>query len=64
MLSSVIETEKLRAELLGSDEDGIKSILEKHAEIKKIEVNFSPEFLFHNIPRNEKRVSVQVLSEQ
>ncbi len=64
MLSSVIETEKLRAELLGSDEDGIKSILEKHAEIKKIEVNFSPEFLFHTIPGNEKRVSVQVLSEQ
>ena len=64
MLSSVIETEKLRGELLGSDEDGIKSILEKHAEIKKIEVSFSPEFLFRNIPKNEKRVSVQVISDR
>ena len=64
MLSSVIETEKLRAELLGSDEEGIKSILERHAEIKKIEVSFSPEFFFRNIPKNEKRVSVQEVSEQ
>lgn len=64
MLSSVIETAGLKAELLGSDEAGIKSILEKHAEIKKIEVNFSPEFLFRNIPKNEKRVSVQVISER
>lgn len=63
-LSSNIETDQLQAELLGLDEDGIKSILEKHAEIKKIEVNFSPEFLFHNIPKDEKRVSVQVISEQ
>ncbi|MBP6889451.1 MAG: hypothetical protein KBC83_03605 [Candidatus Moranbacteria bacterium] len=63
MLSSVIETDKLQEELLGLDEEGIKSILEKHAEIKRIEVNFSPEFLFHNIPKNEERVSVQVISE-
>jgi hypothetical protein len=64
LLSSVIETEKLQAELLGLDENGIKAVLEKHAEIKKIEVNFSPEFLFHNIPQDEKRISVRVISER
>ncbi len=63
-LASVIETDMLRAELLGLDENGIKSILEKHPEIKKIEVSFSPEFLFHNIPSDEKRVSVQVMAGQ
>ncbi|MBP7811410.1 MAG: hypothetical protein KA054_01040 [Candidatus Moranbacteria bacterium] len=64
MLSSVIDTAGLKVELLGSDEAGIKSILEKHAEIKKIEVSFSPEFLFRNIPKNEKRVLVEVVSDQ
>ncbi len=64
MLSSLIETDALQEELLGLDEDGIKSVLEKHLEIKKIEVSFSPEFLFHNIPKDKKRVSVRVITEQ
>ena len=48
----------LREELLGQDEKGIKMILEKHPEIKKIEVNFTPEFLFRSIPNITSRVTV------
>ena len=57
-LESVIMKDALREELLGQDEKGIKMILEKHPEIKKIEVNFTPEFLFRSIPNSTSRVSV------
>lgn len=57
-LESVIMKDALREELLGQDEKGIKAILEKHPEIKKIEVNFTPEFLFRSIPNSTSRVSV------
>lgn len=56
MLESVITKDALQEELLGQNEEGIKSILEKHPEIKKIEVNFSPEFLFRSIPNSKNRV--------
>ncbi len=62
-LTSSIETEAIRDELLGQNESGIKAVLETHPEIKKIEVNFSPEFLFQSIPSSAKRVSVRVISE-
>lgn len=58
MLESVIMKDALREELLGQDEKGIKTILEKHPEIKKIEVNFTPEFLFRSIPNSVSRVNV------
>lgn len=57
-LESVVMKDALREELLGQDEKGIKAILEKHPEIKKIEVNFTPEFLFRSIPNSTSRVSV------
>lgn len=57
-LESVVMKDALREELLGQDEKGIKMILEKHPEIKKIEVNFTPEFLFRSIPNSTSRVSV------
>lgn len=57
-LESVVMKDALREELLGQDEKGIKMILEKHPEIKKIEVNFTPEFLFRSIPNSTSRVTV------
>ncbi len=58
MLESVIMKDALREELLGQNEEGIKALLDKHPEIKKIEVNFSPEFLFRSIPNSSRRVTV------
>lgn len=57
-LESVIMQDALREELLGQNEEGIKIVLERHSEIKKIEVNFSPEFLFRSIPNSTKRVHI------
>lgn len=61
-LISVIDTDAEWRDLLGQDETGIKTVLEKHPEIRKIEVEFSPEFLFQVVPTRESRVSVRVVA--
>lgn len=61
-LISVIDTDAVRRDLLGQDETGIKTVLEKHPEIRKIEVEFSPEFLFQAVPTRESRVNVRVVA--
>lgn len=63
LLESVIMKDALREELLGQNEEGIKTVLEKHPEIKKIEVNFNPEFLFRTIPNSTSRVSIVLKSD-
>ncbi len=55
---STVDTGKLRDDLLGKGSGDIKAVLERHPEIKKIEINQKPDFFALSIPKNKDRVTV------
>jgi hypothetical protein len=61
-MESAIDTEKLRAMLLGKNEDGIKQALGSFPEVKNIQVLFHPEWFVRTIPNAPGRVTLTVLS--
>ncbi len=61
VLRASIDTEALKKDLLGKNEDGIKSILSAHPEVKRLRVEFKPKVFIASIPTNPKRVTVSVV---
>lgn len=51
---------ELKAALLGQNEGGIQNVLDGFPGVKKIEVNFDPEWFVTSIPKSENRVSIMV----
>lgn len=58
----VINSEKIKQELLGKSDNQIAEILRKYPSIKNADVEFSPSFITR-IPQYSSRVSVEVLNE-
>lgn len=61
LFDPIIDTDKLKAELLGSNEEQIKEILNNYSQIKEIEIELWPKFLSGKIPRYEKRVEIEII---
>lgn len=59
-MRAVIDTVKLRSELYGQNEDGIRAILERHPEVKRLQVDFKPKIFVATIPKKEDRVTIVV----
>jgi len=55
-----VDEESLKSDFLGKDEAGIKEILEKHPEVKKIDINLKPKFFSFSVPKERDRVTVLV----
>ena len=53
---SVIDRDTLTNDFLGKDESGINTILTGHPEIKKVEVNFKPQWFSAVVPTTRNRV--------
>ncbi len=53
---SVIDREALTNDFLGKDESGINTVLAGHPEIKKVEVNFKPQWFSAVVPKTRNRV--------
>jgi hypothetical protein len=54
-----LNEEKLKEELLGLDEEGIRNFLGTHPEIKRLQVEFKPKVFIATIPEDPNRVVVQ-----
>lgn len=55
-----IDTMALRDEFLGKKPDGIKQVLDKHSEVKKIEITLKPKLFTVSVPKDASRVKVTV----
>lgn len=51
----------LKSGLLGLDEEGIRSYLAEHPEIKRLQVEFKPKVFIATIPGDSERVTVNIL---
>ncbi len=51
----------LKSGLLGLDEEGIRSYLAEHPEIKRLQVEFKPKVFIATIPDDPERVTVNIL---
>lgn len=51
----------LKSGLLGLDEEGIRSYLAEHPEIKRLQVEFKPKVFIATIPADPERVTVHIL---
>ena len=60
LFASHIDVGMLRADFLGKDTDGIREVLERHAEVKKIEVNLKPKLFIVSVPNDPDRVTIIV----
>lgn len=60
LFASHIDIGTLRDDFLGKDTDGIKEVLERHAEVKKIEVNLKPKLFIVSVPNDPDRVTIVV----
>ncbi|MFZ3032328.1 MAG: hypothetical protein WA082_04830 [Candidatus Moraniibacteriota bacterium] len=57
---SVIDREKFLAEILGKDGGGIDSTLNAFPEIKKVSINFKPQWFTSTVPSSKNRVTIFV----
>lgn len=62
-MRSMIDVATLRSELLGQNEEGIRDILSRHPEIKRLQVDFKPKIFIATIPKKADRVSILVADE-
>lgn len=60
LFASHIDIGGLRNDFLGKDTDGIKEVLEKHTEVKKIEVSLKPKLFIVSVPNDPDRVTIIV----
>lgn len=56
-----LDSTVLKSGLLGLDEDGIRSYLAEHPEIKRLQVEFKPKIFIATIPDDPERVTVNIL---
>lgn len=59
-MESDINKDALKEALLGQHKDNMRKILERFPEVKKMEVNFYPQWFVESIPKNKNRVSIIV----
>lgn len=64
LFQATLDQEKMKQTLLGQDEAGIRSFLEEHPEVERLQVEFHPQLIVSTIPTNEKRVTVEIVSGQ
>lgn len=57
---SVIDREKFLAEILGKDGAGIDTTLNAFPEIKKVSINFKPQWFTSTVPSSKNRVTIFV----
>ena len=60
LFASHIDVGMLRTDFLGKDTDGIREVLERHTEVKKIEVNLKPKLFIVSVPNDPDRVTIIV----
>lgn len=58
-----IDVATLRSELLGQNEEGIRDVLSRHSEIKRLQVDFKPKIFVATIPKKNDRVNILVADE-
>lgn len=63
LFQAELDQEKLKEALLGQDEEGIKSFLERHPEVERLQVEFHPQLLVSTLPKNGKRVSLEIIQQ-
>lgn len=64
LLKSQIDTEALKADLVGRDENDINSVLQKYPQIEKVSINIWPDFLSSKVPSRENRVKISIESSE
>ncbi len=63
LFQAPLDTNSLKGKLLGLDEEGIRTFLADHPEIKRLQVEFKPKVFIATIPNDPGRVSVQYYSD-
>lgn len=58
---ATVDVGSLREDFLGKKADEIKPILERHAEVKNIEIELKPKGFSFAVPKDRKRVTVTVI---
>ena len=60
---SELDSEKLKTELLGKNEDEVENIIKKYPRINNVTFEFEPKFV-SRVPQYAKRVSIEVKTEK
>lgn len=63
LFQAPLDKDSLKGKLLGLDEEGIRTFLADHPEIKRLQVEFKPKVFIATIPDDPERVSVQYYSD-
>lgn len=58
VLRATLDEALLRTELAGQDEAGIRTVLERHPEIKRLQVQFTPRYFVSTIPKKSERIDI------
>lgn len=61
MFVAAVDTDALRRDFLGKKSDEIRTVLERYAEVKNIEIELRPKGLSFAVPKNPKRVTVTLV---
>lgn len=60
LLETEIQEDTLREELLGKKSDELRSVLDRHPEIIKMNLDVKPNFIVKYIPKNKERVNIVI----
>ncbi len=60
VLATEIKTDALESELLGKPVDELRSVLDKHPEIAKMNLDMKPNFFLKYIPKNKDAVTIVI----
>ncbi len=61
IFQAAIDQEKIKSVLLGQDEAGMRTFLENHPEVERLQVEFHPQLLVSTIPKQASRVTVEIV---
>ncbi|NTW76102.1 MAG: hypothetical protein HGB34_04370 [Candidatus Moranbacteria bacterium] len=61
MFVAAVNTDTLREDFLGKKSEEIKAVLERHSEVKNVEIELRPKGMSFAVPKNPKRVTVVLL---
>lgn len=61
IFQAAIDQEKIKSVLLGQDEAGIRTFLENHPEVERLQVEFHPQLLVSTIPKQASRVTLEII---
>ena len=62
-LTSEIDTQKLKNDLLGKNEDEIREIIKQYPQVREVEIDFWPKFISSSVPAKSNRVEIEVITD-